>query len=76
MTKKIPRSLFPIALLAGVITGFWGLGWGLPGPLRLRAFPMTMTPQVAQEFSDRWAKLYKEIWKAHKELKDEPETYV
>jgi hypothetical protein len=76
MTKKKPRGLFPLVLLLGVATGFWGLGWGMPGPLRLRAFPMTMTPEVAQEFSDRWAALYKEIWKSHKEMRDEPETYV
>jgi hypothetical protein len=67
---------FRFVLLLGLATGFWGLGWGLPSPARFRAFPMTMTPDVARRFADSWTQLYAQIKQAHLDLKQEPETFV
>jgi dolichol-phosphate mannosyltransferase len=64
--------------LAAALAGFWGLGWGLPGPERLRAFPPgTSSPELARKLADAWSELYDEIAASHKEMRAaEPVTHV
>ncbi|OGS01994.1 MAG: hypothetical protein A3G41_02000 [Elusimicrobia bacterium RIFCSPLOWO2_12_FULL_59_9] len=66
-------------LLVGVVTGLWGIRWGLPGRARLRAYPesLRLDPQASQRFAESWEKLYQEIRRAHSEMhSEEPVTYV
>jgi hypothetical protein len=68
-----------VALALGLVLGLWGIGWGLPGPQRLRAFPERLrpNPEIAARFSEGWSKLYEEIRRSHKEMRpEEPVTYV
>ena len=74
-----PLGALAAVLLTGLVTGLWGLGWGLPGPARLRAFPdgLRPTPQIAQKFADAWERLYEGIRRSHEEMRrEEPATEV
>lgn len=71
-----PRAGLLLALAAGALTGFWGLDWGLPGPARLRAFPMPMDAAAARLFADRWRALYEKIQESHSRLEAEPLSNV
>lgn len=76
--KHDTRSLVVI-FSVGLLTGLWGIRWGLPGPARLRAFPERLrpTPEVAQKFADAWARLYEDIKLSHEEVRlEEPVTYA
>lgn len=75
-------SRFDLMALAGVLalgllTGFWGLRWGLPGPHRYRSFPRALAgdPATAQKLADHWRQLYERIRQAHRDMEqEEPAT--
>lgn len=70
-------QLAALALAAGL--GLLGLGWGLPGPARLRAFPPQLmpSPEVARRLTESWNELYRGVWQSHRELaSEEPVTYA
>lgn len=76
--KASVRALLAV-LAAGTLSGLWGIGWGLPGPRRLRAFPESVAadPATAQKLADGWARLYAGIRRSHDERqKEEPVTYL
>lgn len=68
-----------VALGVALAIGLCGLGWGLPGPRRLRAFPDALRPSadVARRLTDSWNELYRGIWASHRKLdSEEPVTYA
>ncbi|MCX5797435.1 MAG: glycosyltransferase [Elusimicrobia bacterium] len=67
------------ALALGLAVGLWGIGWGLPGPQRWRAFPEAMRsdPDTARKLKESWQSLYQGIERTHQEVKgEEPVTRV
>lgn len=65
--------------ILGMVTGLWGVAWGLPGPRRLRLFPDGRPPSLgfAQQLADGWARLYEGIRQAHREMRsEEPVAYA
>ncbi len=66
-------------LAVALAVGLCGLGWGLPGPRRLRAFPAALQPSadVARRLTESWKELYRGIWDSHRKLdSEEPVTYA
>lgn len=73
------RAALAGVLALGLLVGLWGIRWGLPGPGRLRAFPEKLYPnaEIAQKFTEHWARLYEDIRKSHQEMRrEEPVAYV
>ncbi|MFA6003304.1 MAG: hypothetical protein WC881_04475 [Elusimicrobiota bacterium] len=66
-----------VALLS-LALGLWGIGWGLPGPDRLRALPEgALSEDAARRLAESWQRLYTEVRRAHEEmLPAEPVTYA
>lgn len=61
-------------LVLGIGVGLTGLGWGLPGPARLRVLPggQRPTPEAAGKLAQGWEKLYADIQRTHLEMREEP----
>jgi glycosyltransferase involved in cell wall biosynthesis len=82
--KRLRGGLASTWALAGVLglgllTGLWGLGWGLPGPHRYRSFPEALAGDAgtAQRLAESWNALYEGIRRAHENKdKEEPVTYL
>ncbi len=75
---KAARALLAVLAL-GAISGLWGIGWGLPGPHRLRAFPESVAadPAMPQKLADGWARLYEGVRLSHDQRRsEEPVTYL
>ena len=77
--KKMRGGREPWLALAAVLalgcgTGLWGLGWGLPGPARLRSFPGAErpSPEAADQLAHGWGRLYADIERAHQDMREEP----
>ena len=67
------------ALAVALAAGLCGITGGLPGRARLRALPPELrgSPEFAARLADAWRALYRDIERAHAEMRaDEPHTGV
>lgn len=62
-----------LVLGAGLMTGFWGIGWGIPGRARARVLPAgALEPAEARRLADAWKGLYGKIRVPQEDKSGEP----